>query len=130
MKKVLLIMSIILAFAFNSEAQEVKEIDYSTFTKQIQPNATRPMVIDFYAKWCGPCKAMEAVMGKAAKEYNGQIDFYRVDLDVKDNQEWANYLGISSIPTLVFYKNGKIHHVETGYKEYIEFVNHLSRILE
>lgn len=123
-------MSMILAFAFNSEAQEVKEIDYATFTKQIQPSATRPMVIDFYAKWCGPCKAMEAVMAKAAKEYSGQIDFYRVDLDVKDNQEWANYLGISSIPTLVFYKNGKIHHVETGYKEYIEFVNHLSRILE
>lgn len=123
-------MSMILAFAFNSEAQEVKEIDYTTFTKQIQPSATRPMVIDFYAKWCGPCKAMEAVMAKAAKEYSGQVDFYRVDLDVKDNQEWANYLGISSIPTLVFYKNGKIHHVETGYKEYIEFVNHLSRILE
>ncbi len=39
MKKVLLIMSMILAFAFNSEAQEVKEIDYTTFTKQIQPSA-------------------------------------------------------------------------------------------
>ena len=120
----------IFAFAFASEAQEVKETDYTTFTKQILPKATRPIVVDFYATWWGPCQAMETVMDKAAKEYAGQIDFYRVDLDVKDNQEWANYLGISSIPTLVFYKNGKIHHVETGYKQYIEFVNHLSRILE
>ena len=120
----------IFAFAFASEAQEVKETDYTTFTKQILPKATRPIVVDFYATWCGPCQAMENVMTKAAKGYAGQIDFYRVDLDVKDNQEWANYLGISSIPTLVFYKNGKIHHVETGYKQYIEFVNHLSRILE
>ena len=128
MKKVLLIMSMILAFAFNSEAQEVKEIDYHTFSKEILPKATRPMVLDFYATWCGPCQAMEAVMTKAAKEYVGQIDFYRVNVD--KNQEWANYLGISSIPTLLFYKNGKIHHVETGYKEYVEFVNHLSRIVE
>ena len=128
MKKVLLIMSMILAFAFNSEAQEVKEIDYHTFSKEILPKAIRPMVLDFYATWCGPCQAMEAVMTKAAKEYVGQIDFYRVNVD--KNQEWANYLGISSIPTLLFYKNGKIHHVETGYKEYVEFVNHLSRIVE
>lgn len=130
MKKILLIMSMIFAFAFVSEAQEVKETDYTSFTKQILPKTTRPIVLDFYATWCGPCKAMEAVMNKAAKEFAGQIDFYRVNLEVKNNQEWANYLGISSIPTLIFYKDGKIHHVETGYKEYIEFVNHLSSIIK
>ena len=121
-------MSMIFAFAFASEAQEVVETDYATFSKQILPQAKQPIIIDFYATWCGPCQAMEAVMAKAAKEYAGQIDFYRVNVD--KNQEWANYLGISSIPTLLFYKNGKIHHVETGYKEYVEFVNHLSRIVE
>jgi thioredoxin 1 len=126
MKKVLLVMSMILAFAFNSEAQKVKEIDYATFSKEILPKAENPIVIDFYATWCGPCQAMEAVMNKAAKEYVGQIDFYRVDVD--KNPEWANYLGISSIPTVLFYKDGKIHHVETGYKEYIDFVKHLSSI--
>lgn len=130
MKKILLIMGMLFAFALSVNAQEVKETDYTTFTKEILPKATRPIVVDFYAKWCTPCQAMEAVMGKAAKEYAGQVDFYRVDLDVKNNQEWANYLGISSIPTLVFYKDGKIHHVETGYKEYIVIANSLSRIIK
>lgn len=130
MKKLLLVMSLLFAFAISSQAQEVKETDYATFTKEILPKATRPIVVDFYAKWCTPCQAMEAVMRKAAVDYAGQVDFYRVDLDVKDNQEWANYLGISSIPTLVFYKNGKIHHVETGYKEYLVIVNSLSNLLK
>lgn len=130
MKKILLIMGMLFAFTLSVNAQEVKETDYTTFTKEILPKSTRPIVVDFYAKWCTPCQAMEAVMGKAAKEYAGQVDFYRVDLDVKNNQEWANYLGISSIPTLVFYKDGKIHHVETGYKEYIVIANSLSRIIK
>ncbi len=130
MKKILLIMGMLFAFALSVNAQEVKETDYTTFTKEILPKATRPIVVDFYAKWCTPCQAMEAVMSKAAKEYAGQVDFYRVDLDVKNNQEWANYLGISSIPTLVFYKDGKIYHVETGYKEYIVIANTLSRVIK
>ena len=95
-----------------------------SFNLQYGTNYIAVMPTNLY----GPCQAMEAVMAKAAKEYAGQIDFYRVNVD--KNQEWANYLGISSIPTLLFYKNGKIHHVETGYKEYVEFVNHLSRIVE
>lgn len=116
MKKILLIMSLVLAFAINCEAQTVQETDYNTFSKKILPKEKTPIVIDFYATWCGPCKAMEPVIEKAAKTYAGKIKFYRVDVD--KNQEWSNYLGISSIPTLVIYKNGGIHKVETGYKDY------------
>ena len=118
MKKILLIMSMIFAFAFASEAQEVVETDYATFSKQILPQAKQPIIIDFYATWCGPCQKMEGVIVKAAQNYAGKINFYRVDVD--KNMEWANYLGISSIPTLVIYKDGKIHSVETGYKEYTD----------
>ena len=118
MKKILLIMSMIFAFAFASEAQEVVETDYATFSKQILPQAKQPIIIDFYTTWCGPCQKMEGVIVKAAQNYAGKIDFYRVDVD--KNMEWANYLGISSIPTLVIYKDGKINSVETGYKEYTD----------
>lgn len=128
MKKILLIMSMILAFAFVSEAQEVKEIDQNTFTKKILPKTTNPIVIDFYATWCGPCKMMEPVMEEAAKKYAGKIDFYRVDVD--KNMEWSNYLGISSIPTLVFYKDGKIVKVETGYKDAAEFEKLLQQLIK
>ena len=118
MKKILLIMSMIFAFAFASEAQEMKEIDYTTFTKEVLPKTTKPIVIDFYATWCGPCQKMEGVLVKAAQTYAGKIDFYRVDVD--KNMEWANYLGISSIPTLIIYKDGTLFDVETGYKEYTD----------
>ena len=121
-------MSMIFAFAFASEAQEVKEIDQNTFSKKILPKSKTPIVIDFYATWCGPCKAMEPVLEKAAVEYNGKINFYRVDVD--QNMEWSNYLGISSIPTLVIYKNGKIYQVETGYKEYSELDKILKELIK
>lgn len=128
MKKIILIMTMIFAFAFASEAQIVKETNQNTFTKKILPKSKKPIVIDFYATWCGPCKAMKPHLEKAARTYKGRIDFYCVDVD--KNQEWANYLGIASIPTLVIYKNGKIYTVETGYREYDELVTLFNYLLK
>ncbi len=128
MKKILLIMSLIFAFSFVCEAQIVKETDQNTFTKKILPKSDTPIVVDFYATWCGPCNAMKPNLERAAQTYEGRIDFYCVDVD--KNQEWSNYLGISSIPTLVIYKNGKIYTVETGYREYADLVTLLDSLLK
>ena len=60
----------------------------------------KPAIIDFYATWCGPCKAISPILEELAKEYDGQIYIYKVDTDRE--QELAAAFGIRSIPTLLF----------------------------
>jgi thioredoxin len=60
----------------------------------------KPCIIDFYATWCGPCKMVAPIMDDLAKEYDGQIYIYKVDVDAE--QEIAAAYGIQSIPTIFF----------------------------
>jgi thioredoxin len=60
----------------------------------------KPCIIDFYADWCGPCKAIAPVLEELAKEYHGQIYIYKVDTEKE--QELASAFGIRSIPSLLF----------------------------
>lgn len=63
-----------------------------------------PCVIDFYATWCGPCHKISPIYDKLAKEYEGKITFYRVDVDILPNI--AQTVGIEGMPTLLFIKQG------------------------
>jgi thioredoxin 1 len=76
-----------------------------TFTEKVIQSPV-PVIVDFWAEWCGPCKAIAPVLEKLAKEYAGQIRIAKVDVDA--NQALAGQFGIQSIPTLMFVKNGKI----------------------
>lgn len=60
----------------------------------------KPAIIDFYATWCGPCKATAPILDSLAEEYQGKIDVYKVDVD--QEQEIASMFGIRSIPSLLF----------------------------
>jgi len=92
----------------------VKVLDYNHFIKNVwdlEANANefvfkgeRPCVIDFYATWCGPCKRVAPIIDKLAKEYDGKVDFYKVDTD--QNQKLAMILQIRNIPTVFFMKAG------------------------
>lgn len=60
----------------------------------------RPAIIDFYADWCGPCQTMSPIYEELAEEYEGKVDFYKVNVD--DEQTLSMEFGIRSIPTLFF----------------------------
>ena len=67
---------------------------------------SRPAVIDFYAAWCGPCKMLSPILDEVAKQYEGRVDIYKVNVD--EEPELADAFNIRSIPTLYFIPmNGK-----------------------
>ena len=98
-----------------ASAQVVKEITKSEFTKKVadlEKNkdwkflGNKPTIIDFYATWCGPYKRLSPIMEQLAKEYNGKVQFYKVDVDKE--RELATMFGIQSIPSILFIpKKGK-----------------------
>ena len=81
---------------------EFKEMvmDYDLHPQEWVFEGSRPAIVDFYATWCGPCKMTAPIVEELAKEYNGKIDFYKVDIDKEP--EIADAFGIQSIPTFLF----------------------------
>lgn len=76
-----------------------KIFDYET-SEQWQFKGDKPAIIDFYADWCGPCKAVAPVLEELSETYKGQLDIYKLDTDKE--QELSALFGIQSIPTFLF----------------------------
>jgi thioredoxin 1 len=81
------------------------EITDSTFQKEVLESNV-PVLVDFWAAWCGPCKMIAPVVEEIAKEYDGKLKVGKVDVDA--NQQYAAKFGIRSIPTLLIFKDGKV----------------------
>ena len=71
-----------------------------------------PVVVDFWAPWCGPCRMVAPTLDKLAKEYSGKLLIAKVNTD--ENPEWMMKYGIQGIPTMLFVAGGKIIHRQVG----------------
>lgn len=82
--------------------------------QEILSNSDTPILVDYFADWCGPCKMLAPIIEKLAPDYEGKIKIVKVDID--DQPELAQEQNVRSIPTLVVYKDGKEASREVGFK--------------
>lgn len=116
---------------------EVKELTTQEFKEKVMnydehPNewvfeGDKPVIIDFYATWCGPCKATAPIVADIAKTYAGKIDVYKVDVD--QQQELAATFGIRSIPTIFFIPKKGDPQVQVGAMNRAQFDEAIKEIL-
>ena len=94
-----------------SNSEFVKHADDSNFSTLVLKEE-KPTLVDFWAPWCGPCRAIGPILEELAAQYNDRIKVVKVNVD--DNQATASQYGVQSIPTLILIKNGKVQDTQIG----------------
>ena len=97
--------------AMNESTANVKHITQGDFAEQVT-GATGAVVVDFYATWCGPCRALSPMLDAAAGSFTDKIKFFKVNVD--ESPGLAQNFQIQAIPTLLFFKDGKLADRTTG----------------
>jgi thioredoxin 1 len=101
-------------------------VDDDTF-KDVVVEASTPFLVDFWAPWCGPCRAIAPLVEELAGEYEGRIAFGKVNVD--ESPKSATEYGIRSIPTLLLFKDGKPMTQIVGLRSKTELKKHLDAAL-
>ncbi len=80
--------------------------------EEVVLKSTLPVIVDFWAPWCGPCRMVAPVLDKIAKEQAGKLVVAKVNTD--EDSQWAIQYGVQGIPTMLFIANGKVIHRQVG----------------
>jgi thioredoxin 1 len=92
-------------------SEHIQHVTDDTFETEVL-QAQSPVLVDYWAEWCGPCKAIAPTLEEVAKEYSGKLKVAKVNVD--ENQEIPRKYGIRGIPTLMLFKNGNIEATKVG----------------
>ncbi len=87
------------------------ELTQANFDREVT-SGTIPVVVDFWAPWCGPCRAFGPTIEEIAKDFEGKVKVAKVNVD--ENQQLAVRFGVMSIPTLAFFRDGKLVKTQVG----------------
>jgi thioredoxin 1 len=88
----------------------------------------KPLVLDFWAEWCGPCRMVSPVIDKLAEEYEGRVTVGKLDVDA--NNEVVTRFGVRSVPTILFFKEGEVVDKVVGAAQRSTFVEKIDALLE
>jgi len=92
-------------------SENIKHITDANFDAEVL-KSERPVLVDFWAEWCGPCKMIAPILEEVAKQYEGKLVVAKVDVDA--NQAVPAQFGIRGIPTLILFKNGTVAAQKVG----------------
>lgn len=107
----------------------LKNISNQTFQNDVLDSKI-PVLVDFWAEWCGPCKMMGPVLEEIAKKFDGRMDVVKINIDEEDNDTLSEKYNIMSIPNLKLFKDGKIIQEFVGFRGLDEFANELENSLK
>ena len=90
-------------------------------------NSGKPMVLDFWAEWCGPCRMVAPIIDELATEYEGRVTIGKMDVD--NNNDVVAQFGIRNIPTVLFFKDGQVVDKQVGAAPKPTFVSKIDALL-
>ena len=102
------------------------KVDSTNFDTEVK-NSDVPVLVDFWAPWCGPCKMIGPIVEELAGDYEGKIKVAKINVD--DNQELASQFGIRGIPTVMIFKDGEVANSFVGLRPKEDLAKALEAVL-